>query len=356
MRILDLYIGKILLRYIGITIFVLLGLFVFVSFIEELGDLEKGRYGIVQILQYVVLTVPKTLYELFPMSALIGSIMGLSTLAKDSELIVMRAAGVSIQRIVGSVLKVGLILAVIAMILGEIVSPYSETRALRVRAESLQTNIGQEQDFGLWLRDENTYVNVGEVLPNLTLLNIKIFEFDSKNVLRILSTSEQGEYQPQNRRWLLRGLDRTMINSKSSAADKVTAAYWSTVVSPEILRVFMIQPDQLSLWQLSQYIDHLRSNKQETNNYELAYWSKIITPFATAVMLILSVPFVFKNTRSGGLGRSLFTGIMVGLGFFIMNKAFGYFVTLFNIAPFFGAIIPTLLVCMLSFIMIRRIV
>ena len=356
MRILDLYIGKILLRYISVTILVLLGLFVFVSFVDELGDLDKGRYGIIQIVQYVALTVPKTMYELFPMGALIGSIMGLSVLAKDSELVVMRAAGVSIQRIVLSVLKVGMLLALMAMILGEIISPYSETRALRVRAEALQSNIGQEQDFGLWMRDDNTYVNIGEVLPNLTLLKVKIFEFDSDNVLRFLSTSDQGEYQPQNRRWLLRGLQRTTINDKSSEADKMTAAYWSTVVNPEILRVFMIQPDQLSLWQLDQYIDHLKSNKQETNDYELAYWTKIVTPFATAVMLILSVPFVFKDARSGGLGRSLFSGIMVGLGFFIMNKAFGFFVPLFNIIPFFGAVFPTLLVCLLSFYMIRRIV
>ena len=118
----------------------------------------------------------------------------------------------------------------------------------------------------------------------------------------------------------------------------------------------MVQPDQLSLWQLGRYIDHLRKNKQETNNYELAYWSKIVTPFATAVMLILAVPFVFKNSRSGNLGRSLFSGIMIGLAFFILNRAFSYFVPLFVIPPIIGAVVPTLLVFILSIVMIRRIV
>jgi len=355
MRILDIYIGKILLRHIMVTIVVLLGLFSFVSFIDELGDLDKGSYGILQIIQYVILSIPKILYEVFPMAALIGSILGLSVLARDSELIVMRAAGVSIQRIVLSVLKVGVLLALVAMFMGEIVSPYTETKAQKVRAESMQNNnIRQEQNFGIWLRDDNTYVNIGEVLPDLTLLRVKIFEFDNQNFLRFLSVAEQGEYQKQ--RWLLKGLNRTMINDESSAADKVTAAYWSTVVNPEILRVFMIQPDQFSIWQLDRYIDHLRSNKQETNNYELAYWSKIVTPFATAVMLILAVPFVFKEARSGGMGRSLFSGIMIGLGFFILNRAFSYFVPLFSISPFIGAVVPTLLVCVLSIYMIRRIV
>ncbi len=355
MRILDIYIGKILLSHIMLTAMVLLGLFTFVTFIDELGNLDKGRYGIAQVIQYVVLSIPKTLYEVFPMVALIGSIMGLSVLARDSELIVMRAAGVSIARIVISVLKVGVVLAIIASIIGEIVSPYTETKAQRMRAESLQTtNIGQEQDFGLWMRDDNTYVNIGEVLPDLTLLRVKIFEFDNQNFLRFLSVAEQGEFD-ENQRWLLKGLQRTMIDEERSEADSINAAYWSTLVSPDILQVFMIQPEQLSIWQLDRYIEHLRTNKQETNNYELAYWSKLVTPFATIVMLVLAVPFVFKSARSGSLGRSLFSGIMIGLAFFILNRAFTFFVPLFGIPPLLGATVPTLMVFTLSIVMIRRV-
>ncbi len=356
MRILDLYIGKILVRHIMVTIVVLLGLFTFVSFIDELGDLDRGSYGIMQIVQYVILSIPKTLYEVFPMAALIGSILGLSVLARDSELIVMRAAGVSVQRIVLSVVKVGLILAAIAMFMGEVVSPYTETRALEVKAESIQNKGGRKGERGVWMRDDNAYISIGEVLPDLTLLKVKIFEFDSRNFLRFLSTAEQGEYNRDNQRWLLKGLRRTMINEKSSAADEVSAAYWSTDVEPEILRVFQTKADQLSIWQLQNYISHLRSNRQDTATYELTFWSKIVTPFATLVMLILAVPFVFKEARSGNLGRSLFMGIMIGLGFFILNQAFSYFVTLFSIPPMLGAALPTMMVCALSFVMIRRVV
>lgn len=354
MRILDLYIGKILLNHILLTIVVLLGLFMFVEFIDELGKLNTGGYGIFEVMQYVILGVPKILYELFPMAALIGSILGLSVLAKDSELIVMRAAGVSILRIVGSVLKVGMILALLAMVLGEIIAPFTETKAQKLRAVSIQDNIGSQSKTGVWLRDDNTYVNIAEVLPNLNLLGIKIFEFDSLKHLRFLSIADEGEFQ--NGRWLLKGLHRTMIDEDRSAADEVNAAYWSTTVNPEILKLFSVEPDQLSVWQLTRYIKHLESNKQETSKYELAYWTKIITPFATAVMLILAVPFVFKDSRSGGMGRSLFTGIMIGLSFFIVNKAISYFVPIFNISPLVGAVIPTMLVCFLSFYLIRRIV
>lgn len=364
MRILDLYIGKILLRHIMVTIVVLLGLFTFVSFIDELGDLDRGRYGILQVIQYVILTIPETLYEVFPMAALIGSILGLSTLARDSELIVMRAAGISIQRIVFSVLKVGVILAVFSMFMGEVVAPFTADRAIQVKAESISNNSGRKGDSGVWLLEDNTYVNIGEVLPGqqLRLLDIKIFEFDSQNFLRFLSTAKEGEYQPppqgsgEDGRWLLKGLSRTMINEDSSAADEVQAAYWTSALNPEILRIYQVKPEQLSIWQLREYIVHLRSNRQDTSNYELEFWSKIVTPFATLVMLILAVPFVFKDARSGNLGRSLFSGIMIGLGFFIANQAFSFFVTLFSIPPLLGAALPTMVVALCSFLMIRRIV
>ncbi len=356
MRILEIYIGKILVRHVAVTIMVLLGLFTFVTFVDEISDLNKGSYGILQVIQYVVLQIPKILYEVFPMAALVGSIMGLSTLARDSELIVMRATGISIERIALSVAKVGMILAVVAMILGEVVSPYTETKAEQVRLNAIQSDFRQKNDSGVWIRDDNTYVNIGEVLPNLTLLNIKIFEFDERNFLRFLSTAEEGEYQLSNERWLLKGLRRTMIDDDSSAADEVSAAYWTTGVDPNILRVFRIEPEQLSLWQLDQYIDHLKINKQDTSSYELVFWGKLITPLATIVMLLLAVPFVFKESRSGNLGRSLFFGIMIGLGFFIMNKAFGFFVPLFDIPPLLGAAFPTIVVCGLATMMMRRIV
>ena len=354
MKILDMYIGRILISHVLVTVVVLLGLFTFVSFLDELGDLDRGNYGVFQIVQHVVLEIPNILYLMFPMAALIGSILGLSVLARDSELIVMRAAGVSIMRIVASVLKVGAVLAVVALVMGEFVAPFTETKALQIKAESIQNNMRQENDFGVWLRDENTYVNIGEVLPDSTLLRIKIFEFDANNYLRFLSFADEGEYR--DGRWLLRGLKRTQIDEVSSAADEVNSAYWSTAVNKDILNIFKVQPEQLSIWQLNRYISHLNSNRQDTTNFELTFWSKIVTPFATAVMLIMAVPFVFQQVRSGGLGRSLFSGIMLGLGFFIVNKAFTYFVPLFSIPPFLGAILPTLIVFLLSIFMIRRIV
>ncbi len=354
MRILDLYIARIVLYQTAVVVGVLVGLFMFITFIEQIGELGTGNYGALDAIEFTVLSVPRILYEVFPMSALLGAILGLSSMAVDSELVVIRAAGVSVLRLIGSVLKIGAALALVAMLVGELVTPWSETEAQRGRAEALQQDISQQTDFGLWMRDRMTYVNVGEVLPDLSLLNVRIFEFDDEGRLRSLVYADQGEYR--NQRWRLEGIEQTLISEDRTGAEskEVKAAYWTTDVTPEILSVFLISPDQLSAWQLNRYIGHLRENQQDTGSYELAFWNKIMTPVATAVMVILAIPFVFSQMRTGGFGRNLFFGIMLGLAYFALNKGFGYVVLVFDIPPLAGAMLPTVLFLGVGALLLRH--
>lgn len=354
MRILDLYIARVVLYQTTIVVAVLVGLFMFITFIDQLGELGTGNYGALDALRFTALSVPRILYEVFPMSALLGAILGLSSMAVDSELVVIRAAGISILRLIGSVLKIGGLLALLAVLMGELVTPWSETAAQRGRAEALQQDISQQTDFGLWMRDHMSYVNVGEVLPDLSLLNVRIFEFDTQSRLRSLVYAERGEYR--NQRWRLEGIEQTLIDKDRRGAETrdVKAAYWTTDVTPQILSVFLIDPDQLSAWQLHRYINHLQENSQDTSSYELAFWTKIMTPIATAMMVILAIPFVFSQVRTGSFGRNLFFGIMLGLAYFALNKGFGYVVLVFDIPPMFGALLPTLLFVGVGALLLRR--
>jgi len=352
--ILDKYLGKIILQYTLISMAVLLALFTFVNFLDQLSSLGKGNYGLVQAIEFVVLTIPHLLYELFPMAALLGTIIGLSLLANDSELIVMRASGVSMVQITTAALKMGGLFVIFAIIVGEVISPLTETKAQRGRAEALQQNIQQQTNFGLWMRDVQTYVNVGEVLPDLTLLRIKVFEFDPDKRLRSMVTADDGIFQDEF--WLVNNVKQTLIDPQGQTEILETpSAQWQSRVTPQILSVFLIQPDQLSFWQLSRYIKHLAANQQKTDPFELAFWGKLMLPLSTAVMVVLAIPFVFTNIRSGGLGRSLFIGIMLGLGFYAANKGFGYVVLANGLSPFLGATLPVITFLFLALVMMRRI-
>lgn len=353
MRILDFYIGRTLIFQTGIVLAVLLGLFSFVTFVDQLADLGVNGFGLLDILRYLGLSIPRLIYDLFPTAALLGAMLGLSMLAADSELIVMRTSGISLYRIIISVLKVGAVLLFITLLIGEFVMPVTETMAQRGRAEALQRNIKQQTDFGLWMRDRSTYVNVGEVLPDLTLLRVRIFEFDENGRLRSLVYAREGDYQDGG--WRLEDVDQTLIDKRGADSQKADAATWKTEVDPEILAVFLIKPDQLSLWQLGNYIAHLRDNRQDTSAFELAFWSKFVLPLSTALMVVLAVPFVFANLRSGALGKNLFIGIMLGLGFYAANKGFGFVVILYDITPWIGAFLPILAFAGLAFVLLRRV-
>ena len=355
MKLIDIYIGRCIVQQSLLVIAVLAGIFAFLNFIDQLADLGSGSYGLLDVLRFVVLTTPRIIHDTFPMASLVGAILGLSVLARHSELTVMRASGVSLGQITGSVLKVGAIFVLLSLVIGEFVSPFTETMAQRGRAEALEQDIEQKYSSGLWMRDQSTFVNVAEVMPDLRLLRIKIFEFDRKNHDRLVSLTyaRSGHYDQD--RWLLKGVSKTTIDEKGRA-DILDQWVWATEVTPGMMSVFLVQPGQLPLLQLKKYIEHLKLNAQDTRAYELAYWGKVVLPLSTAVMLILAVPFVFGNARAGGLGRNLFLGIMVGLGFFVLNKALGYIVLVYGVHPFIGATLPTLLFFGGALILYRRVV
>lgn len=354
MAILERYLGRIILNQTMLVLTVLLGLFMFVAFIDQLSAIGRGDYTIFSAIKYVILTAPRTIYELFPMAALLGTILGLSILANDSELVVMRASGISIMQITRAVLKTGGFFVIAAMFMGEVVSPWSETNAERGRAEALQEDIQQHTNFGLWMRDSTTYVNVGEVLPDLSLLRIKVFEFDQNKKLRSLVFAREGRFDGNE--WIIEDVTQTVIGLDDRATpQKLPSAFWNTEVTPQILNAFLIQPEQLSIWQLKDYIQHLSENNQKTDGYRLAFWNKLVLPLSTAVMVILAIPFVFANLRTGSLGKNLFLGIMFGLTFYAANKGFGATVLAYNMSPLLGATLPVMVFLSISILMLRRV-
>jgi lipopolysaccharide export system permease protein len=174
--------------------------------------------------------------------------------------------------------------------------------------------VAQEFRSGLWLKDDQSFVNVREILPDTTLLGVKIFQYDSGYHLKAVSYSDRGHYETEGR-WLLENVTQTHFVGDHTTVEKLPQLAWKSVLNPDILSVLLVVPEQMSAWNLYQYVVHLRENKQKTIRYEIALWSKLAYPFATLVMMIFALPFAYHQTRSGGIGGKIFLGIMVGLSF-----------------------------------------
>lgn len=340
MKVLDRYLAHEILGGTLLVFSALIVLFAFFDLIHELGDLGKGNYRLLQVLAYVLLTIPGHIYELFPIAALIGSLYALVQLAHNSELTVMRVSGFSTPRIGLSLLRIGMLFVLVNFVVGEFVAPYSERVATQLRVRAMSSVVAQEFKSGLWMKDGSSFVNVREVLPDSTLVGIKIYEFDPNYNLRAISFASEGKHINDNS-WRLSDVEQTHFEGSSVRVTHLPQAYWNSVLNPDMLSVLLVVPEQMSAWNLYFYVRHLHENKQKTSRYEIALWSKFIYPLAVLVMMLLAVPFALYQPRAGNIGGKVFGGIMLGLAFHLLNRVFANLGLLQDWPPFFAAIFPT---------------
>jgi len=301
----------------------------------------EGNYGLPQVLQYLLLTLPRRTYEVFPMCLLVGGLLGMGSLASSSELVVMRAAGASLFRLVGAALKAGLFMGLLALILGEFVAPYTEQLAQLTRASARNESIDIRHGLGFWARDGDSFVNVQSVLPGFKLADIYIYEMDEQADLKSVIHADNADYV--DGRWALAGVTRTLIGTDAVQTHSVDSLVVDSVISPAMLDVLASDPEDLSMRDLITYIAYLNSNGLQDNMYQLAFWSKALGPFTNLAMLFIALPFVFGSQRKVGAGQRLLIGVFIGLLFFLSNRMLGNLVLLYGYHPLLGASSPTLL-------------
>lgn len=325
----------------------LISIFSFFDLIQELDSLGKGSYGIKSMLGFVFLSIPGHVYEIVPVAVLIGMMVSLGILSRHSELTVMRVSGLSILDIAKALIKVGAVFTVFTFLVGEMITPVSERMAQKMRIQATESVIAQQFNSGLWVKDGKSFVNVENVLPDQTLLNIKIYEFDDSFKLRSISHAKKGSYIKE--RWRLSDVTQTRFNYGENAEGNTTAnqffkrANWESVIRPELLNVLLVAPEKMSAWNLYSFIDHLENNNQKTTRYNVALWSKLIYPLACMVMVILALPFGFIQQRATGASTKIFIGILLGVAYQIMNRVFAHLGVLNDWSPFVSAITPTIL-------------
>lgn len=353
MGLLQRYIAKTILASTMMVLFVLLGLYTFMDFINELDDLGKGNYQLMDVARYMALSMPKRIYELLPVAALLGSVLGLGNLASQSELVAMRAAGVSIQKINKAVLVVALCLMVIALFIGEVVRPVAEQRAREVQSMAQTGTVGSRSKHGFWTRDGLHFNHIRQILPDGRFSGISIYEFDKENRLRILTKAEEAQYEEGS--WTLTDVIQSTLDEQGVKVRSIERANWKSQLNPGMVNVVVVPPEFLPVWGLLEYINYLEGNNQATDQYKMAFWIKVMMPLSSAVMVFLAVPFVFGPLRSSSIGGRILLGTLVGIGFHLFNQSFQQIGLVFGVLPWLASAIPTVVFASLAWYFMRRI-
>ena len=332
-------------RYIGTSVFfailavlgIIVGLSLLFSFIDELGDVGES-YGLLNVAEWVLLTVPRRVYEMLPMAALIGCLIGLGNLASSSELTIMRAAGVSVGRIVWAVMKPMLVLMLLGILIGEYVAPWSENMAQANRAMAQGGGEAQSAKRGLWHRQGDELVHINAVQPNGVLLGVTRYQFDQQRNLQAASFARRALYQGDH--WQLEDVATTQLHEKSSEVVHTASERWSVELSPQLLGTVVLEPEALSVTGLWSYIHYLAEQGLANGRYWLAFWSKVLQPLVTAALVLMAISFIFGPLRSVTLGQRVFTGVLVGFVFKIVQDLLGPSSLVFGFPPLLAVLIP----------------
>ena len=335
-----------------LTLAVLLPLLAVFVLADEMDRAGSGEYGLTQALWFVTLTMPRYLYQVFPIATLIGALVGLGQLAARSELVAMRAAGLSIGRIIRGAMGGGLLLALLATGVGELVVPVAEQQALAVRAAATSGEAVQISGGGFWARDGDAFINVRQIEAGAELSDIDIFVVDDG---RLSSATHAREAHYQDGRWVLTDIEQSRIGLEDVEVDRLERARWESLLSPRLLEVIVVEPHALSVWGLYRYLRYMHQTEQDSGAHEVAIWSKIVQPLLILTMIFVSMPVLLGSARSSGTGIKLFIGIALGILFYLISRTSTYLALLYGLNPALAAFAPLVLFMVGAVLLLRRV-
>ncbi len=350
MRTLRRYLATEIMAATALVIVALVMLFAFFDLVDQIKDLGRGAYNLRRILIYMLLSLPDHVYVLFPVAAMIGTLFALAQLVAGSEYTVMRTSGVSTTRFAATLASIGFVFAMLTFAFGEFIAPPAQQLAQRLRSQAITGLVAQEFRSGLWIKDHRRFINVIEVQPDSTLNGVRIYEFDGESRLRSVSFARRGAYQ-SGRRWLLQDVIQTQFEEKRTTVQEIAEMEWQSVLDPGLITVLLVKPEQMSVWNLYSYSQHLKENRQKALRYEIAFWNKLVYPLAVVVMMVLALPFAHVQSRQAGVGAKIFAGIMLGLLFYFLNRLFAHLGLLNAWPPFAAAVMPTTIFLVVAIVM-----
>ncbi|VAW54388.1 FIG000906: Predicted Permease [hydrothermal vent metagenome] len=352
--VLDRYIAKTVVSGCLIASFVMLSIFAFVDFVTQLNSVGTGDYGALQAAIFVFLQLPQRLYDLSPSILLLGGILSLGAMAANSELIVMRASGVSTMRITRSVLQTGFIIAIMVALLGEYIVPSATRTAKTYRAQAMENKLIVGGGSDVWARDGNRYIHVKKILPDHQLRDIHLYELDDNRQLNAMVYAKRAHYQ--NNEWVLDEIKRSEISSMGVTTTFKKQLKLKKLILLELFTVLELRSRDMSATELLTYSQYLQDNKLDDGEYRLAFWIKIFTPFTCLAMLMIAMPIVFSTTpRSGGIGQRLMLAVFIGVAYFVINRSINHLGLALNVAPILSAVIPLFLVMLISLYFMKRV-
>ncbi len=324
---------------------------------DEVADTNEN-YALIDALSYIVLKIPTSIYELLPFVALGGALIGLGILASNNELVVLQAAGVSVWRIVWSVLKPTVFIMLLSLLLGEFIAPPLEQLAQSNKAIAQSSNDSISSEQGTWRKLGNEYIHINAIAPGGELLyGITRYELGNNRTIAASSFAESGRFVDREDAsyWQLSNVRKSTFEPGSISAQEYLQEDWQIDLSPELLSVLLVEPDRQSISGLFRFAQFFESEGLDSATYFLAFWKKLLQPLATLVLVILAISFVFGPLRESTMGFRVFAALGIGLIFTIVQRLMEPASLLYGFSPLVAVLTPIILCAAIGLFLMQRV-
>ena len=352
----DRYISTTVATAMGLAVIALLGLFVVLTLIEQVQSIVN-EYTILNVLRFVLYSLPRMLYEVVPYAALIGCLAGLGLLASSSEILVMRSSGISTFSIAWSVIKPALILAFIGMLVGEFLLPDFERMARADRVQAKTDLVGITERGGFWYRENDVYMHFDVVGQRGVLQGVSLYYFQEKEMIRSLF-ARRGVYhdiRDGENYWLLETVTFSDFSGTDVKAGTLPSFEWRTSLTPNLISgEIVVQPDKMSIRELKEKIEYMTTQGLESKKFELGLWEKIFQPIATISLVLIGISFIFGPLRDSSMGTRILAGVIVGIAFKFFQNLISPASLVFDFPPIIAVLSPISLCLLLGMYLLRR--
>ena len=352
MKLFDWYVFRAILEMTLIVLFVFVALSGFVDFVGQINDIGIGDYGVNQAVQYTLLKLPSSVFQLMPIIILIGSLLGLGLMSKNSELIILLSSGVSLHRLAISVFSSGLILCLFTVALGEYISPSMERYADQYRTISKFQYSSLGNTAGIWLKEGDKIININLLEENKSFGNVTIYELKEFSQLSKISRASSAGIDDDNQ-WILSNLKETVFNESGISQESSRYKIEKTRLDRDLVSLTVVKPENLNVIELYRFVNYLESNELDSDLYSTAFQSRIASIFALPIMCLLALPFSLGFLRDKGTGYRVFLGVIIGLIYFLIDNTLVESSQVYNINPILVGWLPTLLLSLAVFFVFR---
>jgi lipopolysaccharide export system permease protein len=338
------------------TMLVMLVLLALAGLFEFIGQLDttQGEYGVPQALLYAVLRLPQLSFEMLPIASLIGSLLGLGALANNSELVVMRTAGLSVGDLARMVAISGSVLMVLTALVGEYIGPPLDYFARTMRDEARYEQEDRDIGSAAWVKDGPVILHLERINTEFEFGALYMYRFDENDFLQSIARAENSGIDDQDN-WVLENFRETRFEDDSVQVVESSVAVESFDVDAEMLGITLVKPVSLSARGLISYISYLKRNELDAQRYETELWSRVARTVTVIIMPVLALAFVFGSLRSAGAGGRLMIGVLIGLAYFLASEMTANSGQVFNLNPAIVTWLPSAALLLVTMFALTRV-